>query len=403
MDDDDGENVVDFSRSDLDLFPEQLTETAGALDCKTLLLTHNRIAILPRAISQFQSLQVLDFSSNHLSYISEEIVQLPKLRTLIVKNNRLDESALPKNLELAPSLEVLNLSGNLFTDFPTQFTQMDKLKALYLGGNRIRTLPSEIENMQGLELLYLGGNYLTSVPVEVSTLSNLSCLVLCDNRLQHLPKELSRMRSLRSLSLHNNMLTTLPTEMIKLRSVYTYNNMAATLPTEMIKLRNDQTQVGLHNNMLTTLPTEMIKLRSVYTCNNMAATLPTEMIKLRNLQELSLRGNPLVVRFVRDLTYDPPSMLELAARVVKNQGVTYSPDNLPSTLVQYLDAACVYFESRFKNVKFVDFCGKYRLPLLQYLCSPNCSVPGQDLAYSDSESEDEHNVPANKMKKVLLG
>ncbi|XP_078684577.1 leucine-rich repeat-containing protein 58-like [Branchiostoma floridae x Branchiostoma belcheri] len=348
MDDDDSENVVDFSRSDLELFPEQLTETAGALDCKTLLLTHNRIAILPRAISQFQRLEALDFSSNHLSYISEEIIRLPRLRTLIVKNNRLDESALPKDFGLAPSLEVLNLSGNLFTDFPFQLTQMDKLKALYIGGNRIRTLPPEIENMQGLELLYLGGNYLTSVPVEVSTLSNLSCLVLCDNRLQHLPKELTRMRSLRSLSLHNNMLT----------------------------------------------------------------TLPTEMVKLRNLQELSLRGNPLVVRFVRDLTYDPPSMLELAARVVKNQGVAYSPDNLPSTLVQYLDGACrcvnpkckgVYFESRVKNVKFVDFCGKYRLPLLQYLCSPKCSVTGHELALSDSESEDEPNVPANKMKKVLLG
>lgn len=25
-------------------------------------------------------------------------------------------------------------------------------------------------------------------------------------------------------------------------------------------------------------------------------------------------------------------------------------------------------------MKFVDFCGKYRLPLLQYLCSPTCTT-----------------------------
>jgi hypothetical protein len=29
----------------------------------------------------------------------------------------------------------------------------------------------------------------------------------------------------------------------------------------------------------------------------------------------------------------------------------------------------VYFESRVEHVKFVDFCGKYRIPLMQYLCS----------------------------------
>ena len=33
----------------------------------------------------------------------------------------------------------------------------------------------------------------------------------------------------------------------------------------------------------------------------------------------------------------------------------------------------MYFSSRVEQVKFVDFCGKYRLPLLQYLCSPHCS------------------------------
>ena len=32
----------------------------------------------------------------------------------------------------------------------------------------------------------------------------------------------------------------------------------------------------------------------------------------------------------------------------------------------------VYFTSCVETVKFVDFCGKYRVPLLQYLCSPRC-------------------------------
>lgn len=29
----------------------------------------------------------------------------------------------------------------------------------------------------------------------------------------------------------------------------------------------------------------------------------------------------------------------------------------------------VFFDSRVEHIKFVDFCGRYRIPLLQYLCS----------------------------------
>lgn len=58
-----------------------------------------------------------------------------------------------------------------------------------------------------------------------------------------------------------------------------------------------------------------------------------------HLQELSLRGNPLVVRFVKEMTYDPPSLLELAGRTVKSRNIPYSPCDLPSNLVRYLDLA----------------------------------------------------------------
>lgn len=57
------------------------------------------------------------------------------------------------------------------------------------------------------------------------------------------------------------------------------------------------------------------------------------------LQELSLRGNPLVVRFVKDMTYDPPSLLELAGRTVKSRNLSYSHHDLPTNLVYYLDMA----------------------------------------------------------------
>jgi len=80
-------------------------------------------------------------------------------------------------------------------------------------------------------------------------------------------------------------------------------------------------------------------LRSLSLHNNLLTYLPREILCLVHLQELSLRGNPLVVRFVKEMTYDPPSLLELAGRTVKSRNIPYDPCELPSNLLHYLDLA----------------------------------------------------------------
>lgn len=63
----------------------------------------------------------------------------------------------------------------------------------------------------------------------------------------------------------------------------------------------------------------------------------------------------------------------------------------------------VYFDSCVRHIKFVDFCGKYRLPLMHYLCSPECTSPCSSNPQSDADSEDEQSVPADRLQRVLLG
>ncbi|XP_066562975.1 leucine-rich repeat-containing protein 58 [Amia ocellicauda] len=316
-------------------------------ETQQLYLPYNRFTVLPASISLFSNLVFLDISHNGLAFICEDILRLSKLKTLIAKNNRLDEFSLPKDFG-SMSLEVINFSGNRFEEVPSQFLKLQTLHYLSLGGNRLKTIPSEIENLTSLEMLYLGGNAISSIPPELANLRYLSYLVLCDNRIQSIPPQLTQLHSLRSLSLHNNLLT----------------------------------------------------------------YLPREILSLIHLQELSLRGNPLVVRFVKDMTYDPPSLLELAGRTIKSRNLPYTPWDLPGNLVRYLDLASkcpnpkcggVYFDSCVRHIKFVDFCGKYRLPLMHYLCSPECTSPCSSNPQSDADSEDESSVPAHRMQKVLLG
>lgn len=83
----------------------------------------------------------------------------------------------------------------------------------------------------------------------------------------------------------------------------------------------------------------LYSLRSLSLHNNLLTYLPREILSLVHLQELSLRGNPLVVRFVKEMTYDPPSLLELAGRTVKSRNIPYHPHELPANLLRYLDLA----------------------------------------------------------------
>jgi len=351
----DEDNAEDLSFSDLDEFPEFLFERAPEI--YSLHLDHNQMPSIPSDVGLFCNLINLDVSNNRLKSIANELCMLPQLRTLVARNNFLTSGSIPKDFGMMPSLAVLNLSGNHFTEVPMQFTELHELRCLYLGANRITSIPSEIKNLHRLEILYLGGNQLSSVPDELGSVSSLISLVLCDNRLESLPRSLINLHQLQSLSLHNNRLSTLPPEIIRL-----------------------------------------------------------------NLVELSLRNNPLVVRFVEEMTYEAPTLRELAGRVVKVNNVPYSADDLPASLVEYLDSAqsCVnpkckgvYFTSRVEHIKFVDFCGKYRLPLMQYLCSPKCTSSSSSRIHTylgmapppaaAAAAADDVQPVANRLKKVLLG
>lgn len=203
-----------------------------------------------------------------------------------------------------------------------------------------------------MDYLYLGGNKLEELPAEIAELSELTALILCDNNLTYLPKQLTKLSKLHSLKLHKNQLQ----------------------------------------------------------------TLPRNLVQLKNLQELSLRDNPLVIRFIKEWPSSVPSLLEIAGNCVKKNRIQYSEEFVPQVLVEYLDRAqqcdnpnCmgVYFTTHFQQVKFEDFCGKYRVPLLQYLCSPVC-VHEDECRYghdcmAGSSSEEEEAAAKCKMKKVLLG
>jgi len=341
-------NSVDLSRNGYTEFPEQMLPEEERDNIQSLQIHHNSIGFIPTSIETFTSLVILDVSNNRLSHIADEFSNLASLQTLVAKNNNLDDDSLPKAFDQLKSLRAVNLGGNNLTEFPPQLIHMPDIQKLYLGSNKISDIPNTIQHMHSLEVLNLGDNHIETVPAELGSLSKLVSINLACNRIRSLPRTMIRLRKLRSLSLHNNRLATLPPELVSI-----------------------------------------------------------------NLVELSLRNNPLVVRFVQSMTYEVPSLMELAGRTIKLAHIPYKKERIPTCLDRYLRSAnkCVnprckgvFFSAKVEHVKFVDFCGKYKLPLLQYLCSPTCS---DDLPYmegsSDSESDEEMRDARERIKRVLLG
>ncbi|CAH0400091.1 unnamed protein product [Chilo suppressalis] len=319
-----------------------VNEKGCAKNYEIILLYNNRIRTVPDTINRFCNLKILDVSNNRLTVLPDVLKNCP-LTTLIAKHNQLTNESLPKCFYSAKTtLRELNLSGNQLTNFPEQVLEITSLKYLYLGGNCIVNIPKDIWKLSSLQILSIGANQITDVPDTVGRLVGLQALVLSDNLIEQLPASIANLKQLRSLLLHKNRLKTLPTQIIKL------------------------------------------------TC----------------LTELSLRENPLVSRFVRDMTLEPPTLLELAGRTTKLHAIPINVGDIPKTLIEYLNAAqcCVnpkckgvYFDNRVEQIKFVDFCGKYRIPLLQYLCSSKC------ITGSWESREMDNNAHPHMMRKVLLG
>jgi Leucine-rich repeat (LRR) protein len=358
---DKADHILDFSYMDLsdinsedenqgievdELF-QSSNKNISPKNVSKIFLNNNLLKSLPHQLMNYDNLQTLDLSFNQLdSIFTNEAFFFNNLKVLIAKSNNLDDYSLPKDLhQRLPSLEIVNFGGNLFKEFPYQILAMASLIDINLGSNKIQNLPRDFSSLQALQVLYLGGNQIKVVPNELCQLESLTTLNLSFNLINKFPNNLKNLKNLKMLALHNNNLKTLPIELVRL-----------------------------------------------------------------NLKELSLRNNPLVNRFAKEYSYNVPSLLELSARTIKMKDVHYCQKNLPQQLISYLNSArcclnpmCagVYFQSKVECIKFVDFCGKYRIPFMQYLCSSTCNE--QLSASSDHDLLSDETCNNEKLKKIYVG
>ena len=117
-------------------------------------------------------------------------------------------------LELADTLEVLNLSGNALRELPADFARLRKLRILFCSDNAFTQLPEAIGACPQLEMVGFKANRIAHV-AEAALPPALRWLILTDNAIEALPEGIGRCTRLQKLMLAGNRLRELPASLAR--------------------------------------------------------------------------------------------------------------------------------------------------------------------------------------------
>ncbi|PMH46166.1 protein kinase [Vibrio sp. 10N.286.49.B3] len=152
--------------------------------------------------------------SEQLTELPAEILQLADtLEILDVSNNQLLD--LPAFISQLPHLKIVFASNNLFTHLPPVLGQCDQLEMIGFKSNQIKTVAKEALPAK-LRWLILTDNQLTSLPDELGHRHRLQKLALAGNQLTHLPETMAQLDKLELIRLSANQLTAFPAQLLRL-------------------------------------------------------------------------------------------------------------------------------------------------------------------------------------------
>ncbi|MEO1521496.1 MAG: leucine-rich repeat-containing protein kinase family protein [Cyanobacteria bacterium J06633_2] len=161
---------------------------SGQLSGHTHLRLSEHLTQFPNEILELaDSLEFLDLSNNHLQHLPDSFSQLRKLRIVFFNNNQFE--AFPAVLSTCPNLSMVGFKNNSIATIGNDDLS-PTIRWLILTNNQLEALPTEIGRLTKLQKLMLAGNRLQSLPTELTHCKNLELIRLSANQLSQFPSEL---------------------------------------------------------------------------------------------------------------------------------------------------------------------------------------------------------------------
>jgi hypothetical protein len=147
------------------------------------------------------TLEMLDLSNNPLTKLPNDFSRLHNLKIAFFSNCSF--KIFPQQLAQCGSLEIVAFRGNGMMTIP-EGALPPKLRWLILTNNLIEALPQSIGNCNRLQKVMLAGNRLIGLPEEMARCQRLGLLRISTNRIAQLPSWLFNMPELAFLSFAGN-------------------------------------------------------------------------------------------------------------------------------------------------------------------------------------------------------
>lgn len=160
--------ILDLSNNQLTSLPKEL---AKLKKLKIIFASNNCFETLPEVLGQCDNLEMVGFKSNNINQVPRN--SLPtKLRWLILTDNRIE--VLPDSLGERPRLQKLALAGNRLTSLPSTLSQLRNLELVRISANNLIECPDQLLRLPKLAWFAFAGNPFSRSPVDLESVPLLS-------------------------------------------------------------------------------------------------------------------------------------------------------------------------------------------------------------------------------------
>lgn len=168
---------------------------------KELKISQNLTTFPMEILNLAESLELLDLSNNQLSEIPEEISRLKKLKIAFFSNNNFTK--VPSAFKGCEKLTMLGFKANKIEVFDEDILPLG-ISWLILTDNKLKKLPDSLGKLTKLQKFPLAGNEIRELPQTMSKCKNLELIRLSANRLQEIPSWLLELPKLSWLAFSGN-------------------------------------------------------------------------------------------------------------------------------------------------------------------------------------------------------